>query len=122
MEFVSWIFFGPAKLVAAWPYAGIVTAIGLIAAQAWLSQRKGAPFGSDFFREAPVLAGLLWLIFNLYELQLAAILSQTRVDSMLRMDLIILVPILYVLTLAAFFSMRAQLLTIANKTKKPDDN
>ena len=122
MEFVSWIFFGPAKIVAAWPYAGVVIAIGLIAAQAWFSQRKGASFGLDFFREAPVLAGLLWLIFNLYELQLAAILSQNRVDSMLRMDLIILVPILYVLTLAAFFSMRAQLRTIANKTKKPHDN
>ena len=128
MEFVSWIFFGPAKLVAVWPYAGLLIAIALIAAQAWLSWCKGAPFGRDFFREAPVLAGLLWLIFNLYELQLAAILSQNRVDSMLRMDLIILVPILYGLTLAAIFSARTQLLTIANKAnkankaKKPYDN
>ena len=122
MEFVSWIFFGPAKLVAAWPYAGIVIAIGLIAAQAWLSWCKGAPFGRDFFREAPVLAGLLWLIFNLYELQLAAVLTQNRVDSMLRMDLIILVPILYVLTLAAFISLRSQLRAVASKTKRDGNN
>ena len=122
MEFVSWIFFGPAKLVAAWPYAGIGIAFALIAAQAWTSWRKGAPFGRDFFREAPVLAGLLWLIFNLYELQLTAVLTQNRVDSMLRMDLIILVPILYVLTLAAFFSLRSQLRAVASKTKRDGNN
>ena len=122
MEFVSWIFFGPAKLVAAWPYAGILIGIALIAAQAWLSLHNGTLFRRDFFREATVLAGLLWLIFNLYELQLAAVLTQNKVESTLRMDLIILVPILYVLTLAAFFSMRAQLRKIANKTKKPYDN
>lgn len=122
MEFFSWIFFGPAKLVAVWPYAGFLIAIALIAAQGWLCQRKGAPLGLDFFREAPVLAGLLWLIFNLYELQLAATLSQNRVDSMLRMDLIILVPILYVLTLAAIFSARTQLLTITNKAKRQYDD
>ena len=122
MEFVSWIFFGPAKLVAAWPYAGIVIAIALIAAQAWLSWCKGAPFGRDFFREAPVLAGLLWLIFNLYELQFTAVLTQNRVDSMLRMDLIILVPILYVLTLAAFISLRSQLRAVASKTKRDGNN
>ena len=109
MELVSWIFFGPAKLVAVWPYAGILIGIALIAAQAWLSLQKGTLFGRDFFREAAVLAGLLWLIFNFYELQFAAVLTQNKVESTLRMDLIILVPILYALTAAAVVSMLAHL-------------
>ena len=109
MEFVNWVFFGPAKLVAAWPFAGVVISVALIATQAWLSAAKGALMQRDFFREAAVLAGLLWLIFNLYELQFAAVLAQNKVAGTLRMDLIVLVPILYVMTLAALFSIRAQL-------------
>ena len=109
MELINWIFFGPAKLVAIWPYAGIFIAAALIALQAWISQRRGALFKRGFFREATVFAGLLWLIFNLYELQLAAIFAQNKVAGTLRMDLIILVPILYVLTLAALLSIGAQL-------------
>lgn len=109
MEFIHWIFFGPAKLVAIWPYAGVIIAAALIAVQAWLSRRRGTLFKRGFFREAPVFAGLLWLIFNLYELQLSATLAQNVIDTTLRMDLIILVPILYVLTCAALMSIRAQL-------------
>ena len=109
MEIVSWIFFGPAKLVANWPYAGVLIAVAFIAVQAWLSSRRGTLFERGFFREAPVFAGLLWLIFNLYELQLAATLARNLAGTTLRMDLIILVPILYVLTVAAIVSIRAQL-------------
>ena len=109
MEFVNWIFFGPAKLVAAWPYAGVFIGVAMIGLQAWLSVGKGTLLQRDFFREAAVLAGLLWLIFNLYELQFAAVLVQNKVAGTLRMDLIILVPILYVMTLAAMFSTHMQL-------------
>jgi hypothetical protein len=111
MEFFSWIFFGPAKLVSAWPYAGALIGTSLIAVQMWLTRAKGAAFVRDFFREAAVFAGLLWLIFNLYELQLAAIFLHNRVAGTLRMDLIILVPILYAMTFAAIVSIRAQLIT-----------
>ena len=109
MEFVNWIFFGPAKLVAAWPFAGITIGLALIAVQTWLSLRKGMLFQRDYFREAAVLAGLLWLIFNLYELQFAAVLAQNQIVGTLRMDLIILVPVLYVMTLAAMFSIYTQI-------------
>lgn len=109
MDLVSWIFFGPARLVAAWPYAGILIALILIGSQVWLSARKRVPFDRNFFREAPVFAGLLWAIFNLYELQIAATSNQNPGSGSLRMDLIILVPILYVLTVAALVSIRAQL-------------
>ena len=109
MDFASWVFFGPARLVAAWQYAGILIGVTLIGMQAWISWRKGALFERDFFRKAPVLAGLLWLIFNLYELQQTAVLAQAQASGTLRMDLIILVPILYVLTFAAILSIRTQL-------------
>ncbi len=115
MELVNWIFFGPAKLLAAMPYAGLVIACVFIGVQAWLSHRSKTPFERTFFREAPVLGGLLWLIFNLYELQVSAIAARNLPADSLRMDLIILVPILYVMTLAALLSIRAQL-----KPKRPD--
>lgn len=109
MDIVSWIFFGPGKLVALWPYAGAAVAIALIGGQAFLSWRKGGLFERAFFREAPVLAGALWLIFNLYELQFSATMANAQAGANLRMDLIILVPILYVLTAAAVLSIHAQL-------------
>ena len=111
MEFIDWIFFGPSKLIAAWSYAGFLIAALLIGVQAVFSWRKGVLFEAKFFREAPVFAGLLWAIFNLYELQYAATFAQKLDGSSFRMDLIILVPILYVLTLAAMLSIRAQLKT-----------
>ncbi len=115
MELVSWIFFGPAKLLAVLPTAGFVIASVFIGVQAWLSHRSKTPFERTFFREAPVLGGLLWLIFNLYELQVSANAVRNLTGDTLRMDLIILVPILYVMTLAALLSIRAQL-----KRNRPD--
>ena len=115
MELVSWIFFGPAKLLAILPYAGFAITCVFVGVQAWLSYRSKTPFERAFFREAPVLGGLLWLIFNLYELQVSAIAVRNLAAVSLRMDLIILVPILYVMTLAALLSIRAQL-----KSKRPD--
>ena len=115
MELASWIFFGPAKLLAVLPYAGFVIACVFIGVQAWLTHRSKTPFERRFFREAPVLGGLLWLIFNLYELQVSANAARGLTGDTLRMDLIILVPILYVMTFAALLSIRAQL-----KLNRPD--
>ena len=77
MEFFNWLFFGPAKLIALWPYSGVALAVGLIAAQGWLRLRARKPFDKNFFREAPVFAGVLWLIFNAFELQMSAIAART---------------------------------------------
>ena len=90
-----------------WPYAGVAIAAVLIGAQVGLNARAGREFGFGFFREAPVFAGLLWLIFNGFELQMSAIM--TRSGAQLRMDLMVLVPILYVLTAFAVFSIVAQI-------------
>ncbi len=111
MEIFNWLFFGPAKLIALWPYAGVAIAGALIALQAWLIWRAQKNFNIGFFREAPVFAGLLWLIFNAFELQMSAVSAlATKAESgMLRLDLIVLVPILYVLSVAAVLSLAKQM-------------
>ena len=109
MDFVNWVFFGPAKLLAIYPLAGAAIAAAMIGLQALLSWRKGTLLQRNFFREAAVLAGLLWLIFNLYELQVSAILAKSESGGTLRMDLVILIPILYALTAAGVLSIIAQL-------------
>ena len=89
MEFFTWIFFGPARLIALWEYSGVAIAASLIAMQAWLIWRARQPFDIGFFREAPVFAGLLWLIFNAFELQMSAVAAKTQ-SGILRLDLIVL--------------------------------
>ena len=111
MEFFDWLFFGPAKLIGLWSYAGVAIAGLLVALQAWLTWRAQRPFDRSFFREAPVFAGVLWLIFNAFELQMSAIAAKT-VGGFLRLDLIVLVPILYVLTVAAVLSLAKQIKTV----------
>jgi preprotein translocase subunit Sec61beta len=107
MELFQWIFYGPAKLLAAWPYAGIAIAACLIAAQLWLHLRDRRRFSLQFFREAAVFAGVLWLVFNAYELQVSAIAAREG-GSFLRIDLMVLIPILYVMTAAGLLSIFRQ--------------
>ena len=113
MEFFSWIFFGPAKLIALWPYAGVSIAGVFIALQAGLSWRANKPFDQGFFRAAAVFAGILWIIFNAFELQMSAVLAKSG-GGTLRLDLIVLVPILYVLSTAAVLSLLKQTRTRVN--------
>jgi len=112
---MDWIFFGPARLIAIWPYAGVAIAAALIASQAILTWRAGKPFGFGFFREAAVFTGLLWLIFNAFELQMSAIATQSGKGAFFRMDLVVLVPILYVLSIAAAISLARQLRSPAKR-------
>ncbi len=128
---MSYFFLAPAYLIAAWPYAGILIAVVMIGLQAGLSarvagrstdesvgdERRG--FGLNFFREPLVFVGLLWLIYGFYERQMAAVVglkAGTNVTTGLanlslgsRFDLIILVPILYVMTAVALYSLYRQL-------------
>lgn len=108
MDILNWVFFGPAKLIQLWPYAGVVIAALLIVLQVALTLHARTPFDSGFFRQAAVFAGLLWLIFNAFELQMAALALKSG-GTNLRLDLIVLVPILYVLTLAAVISVARQM-------------
>jgi hypothetical protein len=107
MEILDWVFFGPAKLIALWRHAGIAVAAVLIAIQAWLSWRVRKPFNIQFFREPAVFTGLLWLIFNAFELQMSATIAKDS-NVPFRLDLIFLVPVLYAMTIAAVVSIARQ--------------
>ena len=107
MESLDWLFFGPAKLIALWRYAGIAVAAVLISIQAWLSWRVRKPFNVQFFREPAVFTGLLWLIFNAFELQMSAATAKSGTVPF-RLDLIFLVPVLYAMTIAAVVSVARQ--------------
>lgn len=113
MEFIQWLFFGPAKLIAHWHYAGVFIGSTLIVGQLVLALRARRPLNISFFRAAPVFAGLLWWIFNAYELQISAV----GAGAALRIDLVVLVPILYVLTIAAVVTI---LRSLGGNRPKPD--
>ena len=107
MDILDWLVFGPAKLIALLPYAGLglgATLIGLQVARSWLA---GAIINRLWFRRPAVLAGLVWLIFNLYELQVAAVFAKTQASGqvLFRLDLTIITPILYVLTAFAVVAL-----------------
>jgi hypothetical protein len=105
MELMNWIFFGPAKLIALHPYAGFLIGVTLLAAAAARSVQLSRGFDRQWFRQPAVLAGLLWLLFNLYELQVVAVFSQQpdQGKSLFRIDLLVLAPILYTLTALACY-------------------
>ena len=106
MEILSWIFFGPAKLILLFPYAGFLVGGTFLAGQAIQTMRLGGSFNRDWFRHSAALAGLVWMIFNLYELQVGAVFGKQQSSGtvLFRIDLTVIAPILYVLTAAAFFS------------------
>lgn len=115
----DWIFFGPAKLIALWPYAGLLLGVSLIAVQVLFHLRGRKPFDRNFFREATVFAGLLWVLFGFYEMQVAAAMTTAaanagtakKVTELFRLDLVILVPILYLMSAFAVWSIVRQLRT-----------
>ena len=104
---MNWLFFGPAKLIALAPYAGFGLGAAFIALQALRTVLAQSPLNRLWFRRPAVLAGLTWLIFNLYELQVAAVFAQTQaVDHVLfRLDLTVITPILYVLSAFAVYTL-----------------
>jgi len=107
MDILDWLFFGPAKLIAILPYAGFGLGATLIGVQVARSCLAGETINRLWFRRPAVLAGLTWLIFNLYELQVAAVFANTQAGGqvLFRLDLTVITPILYVLTAFAVFAM-----------------
>jgi hypothetical protein len=112
MDILNWLFFGPSRLLAVWPYAGFAIAALLIGAQLLRTlankDNSNIAFNRQWFRKAPVFTGLLWVIFNLYEMQMKAVMPATEAAfSMARLDLIVLTPLLYVLSAFALYSLFA---------------
>jgi hypothetical protein len=108
MSFLSWLLFGPSKLAHEVPPAcfAIGAVFLLIQGAQFLFRRQH--FGRRFFLMPATFAGLLWMIFGLYELQVQA--WEKTVAVAFRIDLIVLVPILYVFTVAALLSLYRQML------------
>ncbi|MBC7624074.1 MAG: hypothetical protein H7232_11855 [Aeromicrobium sp.] len=106
MELLGWVFFGPAKLIALFPYAGFAIGGAFLAGQAIQTTLLSGAFNRDWFRQSAALAGLVWIIFNLYELQVSAVFGkqQSTGAELFRIDLTVITPILYVLTGAAVFA------------------
>ena len=108
MELEQWLFFCPAKIMTLWPYAGAVIAVTLIVLQAAVNINASRPFYKTFFRKAPVFTGVLWMIFGFYEMQIQAVLAQpigSVVPTLLRLDLIVLSPILYLMSAMAIYTL-----------------
>ncbi len=131
MELVNWIFFGPSKLITTYPYAGFFIAALFIGAQLLRTAIARQVFNKQWFRKAPVFTGLLWAIFNLYEMQLAAVLGPAAAQAaanagvvaipvLLRLDLIVLTPLLYVLTAFALYGLLFS--AALPSTQPPTDN
>lgn len=105
---MTWLYAGPAHLIAWWPYVGVAIATVFIGMEAWFWRRRGERFDRQFFRQAPVFAGILWLIFGFYEQQMQAI-TRAAGATPLRLDLMVLTPILYVFTALALWTFYARL-------------
>lgn len=128
MEWMNWLFFGPAKLIANLPYGGLALCVLLIGAQMVKTSFAKNRFDKQWLRKAPVFTGLLWAIFNLYELQLAAVLgaagkAATGSQVLLRLDLIVLTPLLIVLSAFAVFSLISpEPKASQNEADRPDES
>lgn len=103
---MDWLFFGPARLIETMPWAGLCIAAALVVAD--FIRRppqtgEGSAMASKLARRPAVLAALLWVIFNLYERQVGAVFASDK--GLVRLDLLVLTPVLYVMTVFAIVSV-----------------
>ena len=106
METLSLLLYGPAILARSIPSSSFVIGGFLIAIQLGMFRLSRRRFERQFFRMAPTFGGLLWIIFGLYELQIQA--GEKTLAAAIRLDLLVLTPILYVFTLLAAISLTQQ--------------
>ena len=107
METLTLLLFGPAILARAIPASSFVIGGFLIAIQLGMFRLAGRRYDRQFFRMAPTFGGLLWIIFGLYELQIQA--GEKTLTAQIRIDLLVLTPILYVFSLLAAISLVQQI-------------
>ena len=120
METLSLLLFGPAILARVLPASSFVIGGFLIAIQLGLFHIFGRRYDRQFYRMAPTFCGLLWIIFGLYESQIQAG-EQTSIAP-IRIDLLILVPILYVFSLLAAISLVQQIRGSAGDFREPQQD
>ncbi len=96
MDFLS-IFFAPMALVAALPAAPFLIAAALAAGQIVLLVKHRQRYRLILWRRPLLFAAAIWMVYGLYEMQVQA----TTPHANIRIDLLVLSPILYVFTLVA---------------------
>lgn len=75
---MNWILFGPSNLIEGWSSAGAIIGGVLCGLQLSLMIYRKQPINPGFFRQAPVVAGLLWVLYGFYELQMMALQKQNN--------------------------------------------
>lgn len=96
MDFLA-LFYAPSALVSAWPAAPFLLA-GLFAlAQVALIVFHQHRPALILWRRPALFAAAIWVVFGLYELQVRA----TNAYANIRIDLLVLAPILYVFSAVA---------------------
>jgi hypothetical protein len=104
MSVLDWALFGPSQLIAVWGPAGFVIGGLLIVAGGFKTLFDRNPIELGIFRKPAVFGGVLWIVFNAYEWQVQAT-TLPGAGSAFRIDLLVLVPILYVMTVASVYDL-----------------
>ena len=98
MDFLG-IFYAPMVLVAAQPAAPFLIAAVLAVLQIGLLIRDRERPAMLLWRRPALFAAAIWVVYGLYELQVQA----TMPNANIRIDLLVLAPILYVFTTVAIW-------------------
>jgi hypothetical protein len=96
MDFLA-LFYAPMKLVLAWPAAPFLLAAVFATLQVALLIRQRQRPAMILWRRPALFAAAIWVVYALYELQVQA----TMPTANIRIDLLVLAPILYVFTAVA---------------------
>src|SRR3989304_8310599 len=101
MDKLLTIFFFPIALMVGYPLLALVAAGSFLGFYFWLRKREESPnLKKAFFRV--LLGGLVWLVFAIYEYRMY--LWSKTVVAPIRVDLLLITPILYLFTLAGILS------------------
>ncbi len=102
MDKLLTIFFFPVAIMTGYPLLALVPAGSFLGFYFWQRMREEKPnLKKAFF---PVLlSGLVWLVFAIYEYRMY--LWSKTVVAPIRVDLLLITPILYLFTLAGILSI-----------------
>lgn len=118
MSAATLLFYGPKVFSEAYPWGCFTVAAALISLQLALVLRASEVLDKSFFRKPAVFAGLLWLIYGLYEPQLRAGFPNANI----RIDMLVLTPILYCFSVLAAYSLYNQLRGPPPPATPPDES
>lgn len=117
MDFLA-LFYAPMKLVQAWPAAPFMLAALFALAQLGLMLFRQHRPAMILWRRPALFAAAIWVVYGLYELQVQA----TSAYANIRIDLLVLAPILYVFSaVAVWWIVREWRAPPATVTTGPED-